>query len=162
MFNEISLPLISFAKKLVTAKMMTYKKIETTYVNKGNDKIVIAQLTHNTSIGPITCVKAKSIAPSAKLANEHTRLLKLTRTCDNYRSFITLASLGAKGQNLRLLQPFRLFYSSSFSVTMSIMTTSTTFVKKQLVETTLVITKLTKTIKEKDLQIVSLMNKVEA
>lgn len=42
------------------------------------------------------------------------------------------------------------------------MTTSTTFVKKQLVEMTLVIAKLTKTIEEKDLEIVSLVNKVEA
>lgn len=45
---------------------------------------------------------------------------------------------------------------------MSIMTTSTTFVKKQLVEMTLVIAKLTKTIEEKDLEMVSLVNKVEA
>ena len=42
------------------------------------------------------------------------------------------------------------------------MTTRTTFVKKQLVEMTLVIAKLTKTIEEKDLEIVSLVNKVEA
>ena len=42
------------------------------------------------------------------------------------------------------------------------MTTRTTFVKKQLVEMTLVIAKLTKTIEEKDLEMVSLVNKVEA
>ena len=42
------------------------------------------------------------------------------------------------------------------------MTTGTTFVEEQLAEMACAIVKLTKTIEEKDMQIVSLINKVEA
>ena len=107
---------------------MTCKKSETTYANKGNDKIVIAQLTHNTSICPITCGKAKSFALSTKLANEHTHLLKLTGTCNNYWSFITLASLGAKGQNPHSRKKKRLSTLKDFRInplTLLLMSSST-------------------------------------
>ena len=52
-------------------------------------------------------------------------------------------------------------FTSPFSMTMPIMATNTTSVNEQLVETTRAITKLTKTIEKKDIQIVSLINKVE-
>ena len=54
------------------------------------------------------------------------------------------------------------FFTSLFSMTMSVMTTDTTSVEEQLAEMAHAITKLTKTVEEKDMQIVSLINKVEA
>ena len=47
-------------------------------------------------------------------------------------------------------------------MTMSIMTTNTTSVEEQLAEMAHAITKLTKMVKEKDMQIIFLINKVEA
>ena len=52
-------------------------------------------------------------------------------------------------------------FTSPFSMTMSIMATNTTSVNEQLAEMTRAITKLTKTIEKKDIQIASLINKVE-
>ena len=46
-------------------------------------------------------------------------------------------------------------------MTMLVMTMSTTFIEKQLAKMAWVITKLTKIFDEKDLKIVSFMNKVE-
>ena len=54
------------------------------------------------------------------------------------------------------------FFTSPFSMTMPVMVTGTTFVEEQLVEMAHTIAKLTKTVEEKDMQIVSLINKVEA
>lgn len=54
-------------------------------VNKGNDKIIITQSTHNTVIGLMTYSKAKSTTTfSAKQASKHTCLLKLVRTYDEH------------------------------------------------------------------------------
>ena len=53
-------------------------------------------------------------------------------------------------------------FTSPFSITMSIMTTNTTSVEEQLAEMAHAITKLTKMVKEKDMQIIFLINKVEA
>ena len=53
-------------------------------------------------------------------------------------------------------------FTSSFLMIMLVMTMNTTSVKEQLIKMTHVIAKLTKTIEKKDLQIASLMNKVEA
>ena len=47
-------------------------------------------------------------------------------------------------------------------MTMSVMTTDTISIEERLAEMTHVITKLTKTVEEKNLQIASLMSKVEA
>ena len=52
-------------------------------------------------------------------------------------------------------------FTFSFLRTMSIMTTDITFVEGQLVKMTHIIVKLIKTIKEKYLQITSLINKIE-
>ena len=61
--------------------MMTSKKVQVTHDGKGDDKIVITQLTHSMSTSLATRNKAKStIAPPRKLASEHTHLLKTTRT----------------------------------------------------------------------------------
>ena len=49
-----------------------------------------------------------------------------------------------------------------FLMTMSVMATNTTFVKELLVEMACAMVKLTKMIEEKDMQIASLINKVEA
>ena len=54
------------------------------------------------------------------------------------------------------------FFTSPFLMTMLVMATDTTSVEEQLVEMTRTIAKLTKTVKEKDMQIASLINKVEA
>ena len=76
-------------KKLITTKTMTLKNILVMHVNKGNDKIVIAQSTHNTFIDLITCSKAKlTTTLSAKQASESIRLH------DKYQLFITLAVFG--------------------------------------------------------------------
>ena len=48
------------------------------------------------------------------------------------------------------------------SMTIPVMATDTTFVEEQLAEMARVIAKLTKTVEEKDMQIASLINKVEA
>ena len=53
-------------------------------------------------------------------------------------------------------------FTFPFSMTMSVMTTGTTSVKEQLVEMACIIAKLTKIVEEKDMQITSLINKVEA
>ena len=53
-------------------------------------------------------------------------------------------------------------FTSSFSMTMPVMTTDTTSVEEQLAEMARVIAKLTKTVEEKDMQITFLINKVEA
>ena len=53
-------------------------------------------------------------------------------------------------------------FTSPFSMTMLVMETGTTSVDEQLVEMACAITKLTKTVEEKDMQIASLINKVEA
>ena len=52
-------------------------------------------------------------------------------------------------------------FTSSFSVAMSVMATSTIYMEEQLAKMARVIAKLTKTIKEKDLQIDSFVNKIE-
>ena len=53
-------------------------------------------------------------------------------------------------------------FTSPFSMTMPIMATDTTSINEQLAEMARVIAKLTKTVEEKDIQIASLINKVEA
>ncbi|RVW32940.1 hypothetical protein CK203_112641 [Vitis vinifera] len=53
-------------------------------------------------------------------------------------------------------------FTSPFLMTMLVMATDTTSVEEQLVEMARAITKLTKTVEEKDMQIASLINKVEA
>ena len=79
---------------------MVSKKNSRYACQQGNDKIVISQSTHNIPIGPMTHRKAKSTtALSLKQASKHTCFLKPIRTHDEYQQFITLASLGAKGQN---------------------------------------------------------------
>ena len=52
-------------------------------------------------------------------------------------------------------------FTSPFSMSMLVMSTGTTFVEEQLVEMAHGIAKLTKTVEEKDMQIASLINKVE-
>ena len=53
-------------------------------------------------------------------------------------------------------------FTSPFSMTIPIMATNTTSIEEQLAEMARVIAKLTKTVEEKDMQIASLINKVEA
>lgn len=52
--------LISFVKKLITTKTMTFKNTQVAHVNKGDDKIVITQATNSTSKSPMTSSKEKS------------------------------------------------------------------------------------------------------
>lgn len=54
------------------------------------------------------------------------------------------------------------FFTSSFLVTMLVMTTDTTFIEEQLAKMAYAIAKLTNTIKEKYIQIAFLIKKVEA
>ncbi|KAJ9706563.1 hypothetical protein PVL29_001840 [Vitis rotundifolia] len=79
---------------------MTPKRTKVVHVNKGNDKVVIAQLTHDAATGPMTCSKAKStFSLSTKQISESACLLKPVRTCDEHQPLITLVSLGAKSHS---------------------------------------------------------------
>ena len=183
---------------------MAPKRTQVVHVNKGNDKIVIAQSTHDAITGPMTRRKAKTISSlSTKQTSESVCLLKPVRTRDEYQTLITLVSLGAKSYSPRhrgklpsTLQDFgdksscsitnansstdsrsrsptetsneenysnhSDSFTSPFLMTMSIMATDTTSLEEQLTEMARVITKLTKTVEEKDMQIAFLINKVKA
>ena len=79
---------------------MTPKRTQVVHVNKGNDKIIITQSTHNTATGLMTCSKAKSTSSlSTKQTSESTCLLKPVRTRDEHQPLITLVSLGAKSHS---------------------------------------------------------------
>ena len=81
---------------------MAPKRTQVVHVNKGNDKIIIAQLTHDIATAPMTRSKEKStFSLSRKQISKSACLLKLVRTCVEYRPFITLASLGVKSHSLR-------------------------------------------------------------
>ena len=81
---------------------MAFKRTYVLHVNKGNDQIIIAQLTHNTATTPITRSKLKSTSSlSTKQISEYAYVLKLVRTHDEHQPFITLASLGAKSHSPR-------------------------------------------------------------
>ena len=72
------------------------------HVNKGNDKIVIAQSTHDATTGPMTRSKAKSTSSLlTKQTSESVCLLKLIRMHDEHQPLITLASLGAMSHSPR-------------------------------------------------------------
>ena len=183
---------------------MTPKRTQVVHVNKGNDKIVIAQSTHDTTTGPMTRSKAKSTSSfSTKQTRESACLIKPVRMSNEHQPFITLASLGAKshsphsreklpsalkdfgdkflcsvidtnsstGSHSRL--PTRMLkkknysnrfdsFTSPFSMTMPIMITDITPLEEQLVKMAHATAKLTKTVEEKDMQIVFLINKVWA
>ena len=97
-----SLPLISFVRRLISTTLMTPKRTQVVHVNKGNDKIVIVQSTHDSVTGPMTRRKAKTVSSlSTKQTSESVCLLKLVRTCDEYQPLITLVSLGAKSYSPR-------------------------------------------------------------
>ena len=82
--------------------LMAPKKTQVVHVNKGNDKIVITQSTHDTATGPMTHSKAKSTSSiSTKQTSEFACLLKQVRTRDEHQPLITLVSLGAKSHNPR-------------------------------------------------------------
>ena len=77
------------------------------HVNKGNDKIIIAQLTHDISMAPMIRRKEKStFSLSRKQISESACLLKPVRTCDEHQPFITLESLGVKSHSLRSREKF--------------------------------------------------------
>ena len=81
---------------------MTLKRTQVVHVNKGNDKIVIAQSTHDTTTSPMTRSKAKSTSSiSTKQIIEFACLLKQVRTRDEHQPLITLVSLGAKSHSPR-------------------------------------------------------------
>ena len=81
---------------------MTPKITQVVHVNKDNDKIVIAQSTHDAATGPMTHRKAKSTSSlSTKQISESACLLKPIRTRDEHQPLITLVSLGAKSHNPR-------------------------------------------------------------
>ena len=79
---------------------MTLKRTQVVHVNKDNDKIVIAQSTHDTAMSPMTRSKAKSTSLiSTKQTSEFACLLKQVRTRDEHQPLITLVSLGAKSHS---------------------------------------------------------------
>ena len=183
---------------------MTSKRIQVVHVNKSSDKIVIAQATHNTAMGPMTRSKVKwTSSPSIKQTCDFTCLLKPVRTHDEHQPCNTLAFLGTKShiphskrklplalkdfKDKRLCSitntnssigsysgfPTRTLkkenysthsnsFTYPFSMAMPIMATDTTSIEEQLVEMACSIAKFTKTVEEKDSQITSLINKVEA
>ena len=102
MSDGTSLSLISFVRRLISTTSMTFKRTQVVHVNKGNDKIVIAQSTHDATTGPMTRSKAKSTSSlSTKRTSESACLLKSVRTHDEHQPLITLASLGAKSHSPR-------------------------------------------------------------
>ena len=81
---------------------MAPKRTQVVHVNKGNDKIVIAQSTHDTTTGLMTRSKAKSTSSiSTKQTSESARLLKQVKTRDEHQPLITLVSLGVKSSSPR-------------------------------------------------------------
>ena len=80
-----SLPLISFFRRLISTSSMTPKRTQVMHVNKGHDKIIIAQSRHDAATGLMTRSKAKSTSSlSTKQISESVCLLKLIRTCDEH------------------------------------------------------------------------------
>ena len=74
--------------------MITPKKTQVVHVNKGNDKIVIAQSTHDIATSPMNYSKAKStFSLSTKQSSESACLLKSVRMHDEHQPLITLVSL---------------------------------------------------------------------
>ena len=199
-----SLPLIFFVRRLISTMSMAPQRTQVVHGNKGNDKIIIAQSTHDTTTSPMTRSKAKSTSSlSTKQISESTCLLKSVRMCDEHQPLITLVFLGlkshsphSKGKLPSTLKhfggksPYSVInansstdlhfgsptgmskeenysnhsdsFTSPFSMTMPVMTIDTTSVEEQLAQMARVIAKLTKTDEEKDMQIASLINKVEA
>ena len=195
---------ISFVRRLITTTLMAPKRTQVVHVNKGNDNIIIAQLTHDTSTGPMTRSKAKSTSSlSTKQTSESTCLLKPIRTHDAHQPFVSLASLGAKCHSPcsrgRLPLTLKEFgdefswsitdansstsshsesltkmskeenysnhsnsFTSPFLMTMLVMATDTTSIEEQLAKMARAITKLTKTVEEKDMYRASIINKVKA
>ena len=81
---------------------MAPKRTQVVHDNKGNDKIIIAQSTHDTATGPMTRSKAKSTSSiSIKQTSEYACLLKQVRTRNEHQPLITLVSLGTKGYSPR-------------------------------------------------------------
>ena len=82
--------------------MITPKKTQVVHVNKGNDKIVIAQSTHDIATSPMNYSKAKStFSLSTKQSSESACLLISVRMHDEHQPLITLVSLGAKSHSPR-------------------------------------------------------------
>ena len=57
---------------------MTSKKTQVAYVNKGSDKIVIIQSTHNNAMGPMTHSKEKSTYSNKKKKKKRAYLFAKT------------------------------------------------------------------------------------
>ena len=97
-----SLSLISFFRRLISTLSMAPKRTQVVHVNKGNNKIVITQSTHDTATSPMTHSKAKSTSSIlTKQTSESACLLNPVRTRDEHQPLITLVSLGAKSHNPR-------------------------------------------------------------
>ena len=92
--------LLSLFRRLISTSSMTPKRTQVVHVNKGNDKIIIAQSTHDAAMGPMTHSKAKSTSSlSIKQTSESACLLKPVRTHDEHQPLITLASLEVKSHS---------------------------------------------------------------
>ena len=183
---------------------MAPKRTQIVHVNKGNDKIVSVQSTHDTAMGPMTHSKTKSTSSlSTKQTSEPACLLKPVRMRDEHQPLITLIFLGAKSHsphnrvnfpstlkdfgdkspcsvidanystNSHSRSPTRMSneesyfncfdsFTSPFLMNMLVMTIDTTSVEERLAKMACAIAKLTKMVEEKDMQIVFLINKVEA
>ena len=92
---------------------MAPKRTQVVHVNKGNDKIVIAQSTHDAATGLTTRSKEKSTSSLlTKQTSESACLLKLIRKHDEHQPLITLVSLVAKSRSPRVrensLQHYRI------------------------------------------------------
>ena len=102
MLSGTSLSLISFVRRLISTTSMAPKRTQVVHVNKGNDKIVIAQSTHDAATGLTTRSKEKSTSSLlTKQTSESACLLKLIRKHDEHQPLITLVSLGVKSSSPR-------------------------------------------------------------
>ncbi|KAH7845349.1 hypothetical protein Vadar_000946 [Vaccinium darrowii] len=135
---------------------MAPKKIQTASISKkANKNITVATNSNSTSTGPLTRSKAKATTiPARSLSPRPSRLVSDADSSTGSHSGSSPSS------PKRSKSPSR--SESSYSMGMQVMTTGAATVEEQLATMAHTIEKLTKTVEDKDLQIASLMNKLEA
>ncbi|KAH7857466.1 hypothetical protein Vadar_013066 [Vaccinium darrowii] len=146
---------------------MAPKKIQTASISKkANKNVTMATNSSSTSTGPLTRSKAKATAiPASKgVAQQCCKARSLSprpsRSVSDADSSTGSHSVSSPSSPKHSESPSH--SESSYSVAMQAMTTGAATVEEQLATMARAIEKLTKTVEEKDLQIASFMNKLEA
>ncbi|KAH7852825.1 hypothetical protein Vadar_029728 [Vaccinium darrowii] len=132
---------------------MTSKKIQTASISKkANKNVTVATNSSSTSISPL--LQGKGNSHSSNLSPRPSRSVSDADSSTGSHSGSSPSSPKHSESPSRS--------ESSYSMAMQAMTTGATTVEEQLATMARAIEKLTKTVEEKDLQIASLMNKLEA